>query len=220
MSRKGEYNNSYGEGFTYLRQPRPNKIGFCKVGGKKQEVVMALTTYKSAEAEQYHINKREREFQRAYYWDDDMGFVERERKRVVQQQYKNRNTTAPRRTGHLQREEGSRSSAKSGDGNKSDPEPEPERCNQQYQLYNQQTLADLLGISKKTLQNRYSLAPYTLPAAIAVPGARGPRWTYQSIHDWLTNQPRHTTQTAPVAPKRKAGRPRIVSAVAKAGVQS
>ena len=76
-------------------------------------------------------------------------------------------------------------------------------------LLDQAALADLLCISKKTLQNQYSVAPHTLPPAIAVPGARGPRWTRQSVQEWLESRPRHTPKIAPVAPRRKVGRPRI-----------
>lgn len=123
---------------------------------------------------------------------------------------------APRKTGHKQRSEGSRSSAASGDGNSDDPDPEPERNQHPLQLLDQSSLADLLCISKKTLQNQYSVAPYTLPEAIQIPHARGPRWTIQAVQDWLANRPKHTQKLAPIPQKRKAGRPRI-AAVAKGG---
>lgn len=113
----------------------------------------------------------------------------------------------PRRT--RQRGAASRSSAASGDGNSDGESPRP-------QLYDQPTLAAFLAISKKTLQNRYSVAPHTLPPAISIPGARGPRWTPESVAEWLSSRPQHTTKTATVAPRRKAGRPRIAHA-AKGG---
>ena len=118
--------------------------------------------------------------------------------------------TAPRRT--RTRGAASRSSAASGDGNSSDPEPEPER-RQPHSLYDQAALASILSISKKTLQNLYSVAPHTLPPAIAIPGARGPRWTPQAVQEWLEQRPQHTPKPAPVAPRRKVGRPRIALAV-------
>lgn len=118
-----------------------------------------------------------------------------------------------------QRAEGTRSSAASGDSNDGDSDPEPERNPQQnpLQLLDQQSLAALLCISKKTLQNQYSVAPYTLPEAIQIPHARGPRWTIQAVQDWLANRPKHTQTLAPVAPKRKAGRPRIAAVIAAKG---
>ncbi len=105
------------------------------------------------------------------------------------------------------RGEGARSSAASGDGN---PDPEPARP---IQLLDQSSLADLLGISKKTLQNLYSSTPHLLPQAISVPGARGPRWTAASVQSWLQSRSQHIAKPAPRPAKRKAGRPRIALAV-------
>jgi predicted DNA-binding transcriptional regulator AlpA len=76
-------------------------------------------------------------------------------------------------------------------------------------LYDQASLAKLLGVSKKTLQNLYSRTPHQLPVAIDIPGARGPRWTAQSILAWLDGRPTHTSTPAPVVAKRSVGRPRI-----------
>lgn len=123
-------------------------------------------------------------------------------RRVVHQ----RGAVAPRRTRRT-----ARSSAKSGDSNSNDADPEPERP-----LFNESSLADLICISKKTIQNLYSKTPHLLPPAIHIPGARGPRWTPESVAEWLSSRPQHTTKTAPVAPRRKAGRPRIAHA-AKGG---
>ena len=112
--------------------------------------------------------------------------------------------SAPRRTSRAVR-----SSAKSGDSN-AEPEPEPERpLLLGLNLYDQAALADLLCIARKTLQNIYSVAPHSLPKAIQVPGARGPRWTPQAVHDWLQNRQQHTPKPVPVAPRKKVGRPRI-----------
>lgn len=117
-----------------------------------------------------------------------------------------------------QRGASSRSSVASGDsGSDSDDSgsDDPERCltraSSSSSLYDQQSLADFLCISKKTLQNLYSTTPHRLPVAISIPGARGPRWTLKSIQDWLTDRPRHTAAPAPVAAPRKVGRPRIVA---------
>ncbi|MHB9043088.1 hypothetical protein [Acidithiobacillus sp.] len=110
-----------------------------------------------------------------------------------------------------------RSSAKSGDSN-DDAEPEPERPLLSPNLYNEATLADLLAISKKSVQNIYSKSPWLLPSAISIPGARGPRWTQAAIEEWLNSRPRHAPKPTPVvAPKRKVGRPRIALAVAGKG---
>ena len=117
--------------------------------------------------------------------------------------------TTPRRR---QRGAQTRSSSASGDSNSDDPEPEPERPLRPLllpYLYTETTLAPVLGISKKTLQNLYSKSPWLLPPAIRIPGARGPRWTPQAVQEWLSDRPRHTPKIAPVAPRRKAGRPRI-----------
>ena len=109
--------------------------------------------------------------------------------------------------------EGTRSSAASGDSNSEDPDPERPRL--AHQLYDQASLADLLCISKKTLQNQYSVAPHTLPKAISIPGARGPRWTPKSVQEWLESRLQHTLKPAPQPTKRtkrKVGRPRIAQA--------
>ena len=112
--------------------------------------------------------------------------------------------------------EGSRSSAASGDGN-SDPEPDPERRAQPLSLHDQASLADLLKISKKSVQNILSKTPWLLPPAIQIPGARGPRWTPQAVQAWLADRPAHTVKPAPKAASRKVGRPRIaLAAIARA----
>lgn len=103
-----------------------------------------------------------------------------------------------------------RSSAKSGDSN-DDAEPEPERPLLSPNLYNEASLADLLIISKKSVQNIYSKSPWLLPLAISIPGARGPRWTPESVQEWLSARPKHTSKLVPVAPKKKVGRPRIAA---------
>ena len=119
-----------------------------------------------------------------------------------------------------QRGASSRSSVASGDGNSDDVDPEPERRSQpSLTLYDQASLADLLCINKKTLQNQYSVAPHTLPKAISIPGARGPRWTPKSVQEWLSERPQHTSKSAPVAPRKRVGRPRIALVAGKGGAQ-
>ncbi len=98
-----------------------------------------------------------------------------------------------------------RAAKSSTSGNDGDGEP-PRRP---APLLDQSALASLLSVSKKTVQNQYSAAPWTLPPAIQIPGARGPRWTPQAVSEWLDQRPAHTPQTAPNIPKRKVGRPRI-----------
>jgi len=129
------------------------------------------------------------------------------------------------RTQHRGRGEGSRSSAASGDGNSSDDsdsdpsDPNPARRlpfpqhPHPLQLLDQQTFAKLLCVSRKTLQNQYSASPHTLPPAIQIPGARGPRWTHQAVQNWLDSRPAHTAKPAPVVAKQRrgVGRPRIAS---------
>ena len=125
-------------------------------------------------------------------------------------------TVAPRAAPRRRHASGVRSSAASGDGNSDDSaEPDPERRTQSLTLFDQASLADLLCISRKTLQNIYSKTPWLLPPAIQIPGARGPRWTLESVQAWLNERPLHAAKPAPkAAAKNKVGRPRIALAVA------
>lgn len=124
---------------------------------------------------------------------------------------------APRRT--RQRGSAIRSSASSGDSNNAaNPEP-PRGTLLSLNLYDQATLAAFLAISKKTLQNLYSTKPHTLPVAIHVPGARGPRWTHKAVQEWLEQRPQHTPKPKPVSPGRKVGRPRIALVAGKGGAK-
>ena len=125
------------------------------------------------------------------------------------------------RAQHRGRGEGSRSSARSGDGNSdsdssddpdSDPARRPQHPHHNLQLLDQPSFAALLRVSTKTLQNWYSASPHTLPPAIQIPGARGPRWTQQAVQSWLDSRPAHTAKPAPVAKQRRGvGRPRIAT---------
>lgn len=113
-----------------------------------------------------------------------------------------------RRRTTSQRGAATRSSGASGDGNPDDPDPE-RPIPAAHQLYDQAALADLLILSKKSVQNIYSATPHLLPPAIKIPGARGPRWTSQAIDEWLATRPQHTPKPIPQLTRKKVGRPRI-----------
>ncbi len=162
----------------------------------------------------WQLHKLQNEHDRNYYYTD--GYMV---ERVKMPPQKFTVVPVPPHCARLRRtRRTTRSSAKSGDSN-ADPEPEPERALLSLNLYDQAALADFLAVSKKTLQNIYSVAPHTLPKAIAIPGARGPRWTPAAVAEWLQNRPQHTQKTIPVAPKRKVGRPRIALIAGKGGAK-
>ncbi|MDA8246952.1 hypothetical protein [Acidithiobacillus sp.] len=121
---------------------------------------------------------------------------------------------APRTPRARRNGEGSRSSAASGDGNSDSDDSDPERRAQPLSLHDQASLAGLLKISKKSVQNVFSKTPWLLPVAISIPGARGPRWTPQAVQAWLNDRPAHTVKPAlQAAARNKVGRPRIALAV-------
>lgn len=159
----------------------------------------------------YWSARRDREFHKDFFYDADLGWQARDKTPAVAVRHITQ--AASRRTGHRQRQEGSRSSAASGDGNGNSDDAEPERRQPSLQIYDQAALADLLQISKKTLQNLYSSAPHILPDAIRIPGARGPRWTLSAVQQWLESRPSHTRKPVVIAPKKGVGRPRIASVV-------
>ena len=109
-----------------------------------------------------------------------------------------------------------RSSLASGDSNSDDGDGEPPR---RHGLADAGTFAAYICISKKTLQNIYCKTPHLLPPAIKIPGARGPRWPWASIDEWLSQRPQHTSKSAPVAPRKRVGRPRIALVAGKGGAQ-
>ena len=157
----------------------------------------------------YWDDRLDKEFYRDFYYDEDLNLCERQRGHGVDIAVAPRRVApAPRRA---RRGSASRSSAKSGDSNDSDPDPERRLPPfQLYQLYDQAALASILCISKKTLQNLHSSAPWLLPPAVRIPGARGPRWTMESVQTWLDSRPAHTPKPAPQPkPQKKVGRPRI-----------
>lgn len=122
-------------------------------------------------------------------------------------------TVAPRAAPRRRHAAGVRSNAASGDSNSNsdDSDPDLERSLLTAQLLNQASFADLLCVSKKTLQNLYSKTPWLLPVAIFIPGARGPRWTHKAVQEWLEQRPQHTPKPKPVSPGRTVGRPRIAA---------
>ena len=155
----------------------------------------------------WQLHKLQKEHDRQYYTDDAGYLTERvkippRKFTVVSVQH----CCASRRRTQKRRGAEGKKQAAAGDGNSEGEPPRP------LPFLDQAALADLLCISKKTLQNQYSVAPYTLPRAIQIPGARGPRWTPHSVQEWLAARPNHTPKPVPVAPKRKAGRPRIALA--------
>jgi hypothetical protein len=129
-------------------------------------------------------------------------------------------TTVPPAAARRRHASGVRSSAASGDGNSDDGDSDPARPLLSAQLFDQASLAALLCVSKKTIQNLFSKTPWLLPPAIFIPGARGPRWTLASVQAWISDRPLRTSKPAPKATttSRKVGRPRIVAS--SAGVQS
>jgi hypothetical protein len=48
----------------------------------------------------------------------------------------------------------------------------------------QDDLAQILHVSKRTLQNRLSKYPESLPTAIKMPGAKAPLWDPLSVEAW------------------------------------
>ena len=157
------------------------------------------------------IRALQKDFDKRYFTDSDGYFVERTRNMRKSNAAPTQHRSAPR---HSHKREGIRSSAASGDGNSDDGEPP-----RPQQLLDQHALANILGISKKPLQNLFSSKPHLLPSAIAVPGARGPRWTSGSVQAWLDSRPAYTTKPAPAPLQRKVGRPRIALAAGKGGAK-
>ena len=121
--------------------------------------------------------------------------------------------------GDRQRKRPAGGDKKTSSGNSDGSDGEPPRPCQPLQLLNQTDLADLLSISKKTLQNIHSNAHHLLPPAIFVPGARGPRWTPAAVAAWLDARPAYTTGPTPAPAKNKVGRPRIALAAVKGGAK-
>ena len=147
-----------------------------------------------------------RDFDRDFYFDED-GY-QCDRIPIIARPMTARRST-PRRT---RRSSYASSGATSGGAKSSDPDPaqDPDRP---LQLFDTGKLADLLCISPKTLQNLYSKSPHDLPMAVAIPGARGPRWTMAAIRAWLDARPSHTSAhpPRPDPPKKPVGRPRIAN---------
>lgn len=164
---------------------------------------------------QLHKLQKERDHQ---YYTDDAGYLT-ERVKIPPQKF-TVVSVPPRRAHHRRtpKRRGAEGKRQATSGNSPD-EPEPERPLLTAQLLNQATLAVAFCVSKKTIQNLYSKSPWLLPVAIQIPGARGPRWAPAAVAEWLTNRPQHTPKPTPVAPKRKAGRPRIALVAGKGGAK-
>ena len=160
------------------------------------------------------IRALQKTFDKQYFTDSDGYLVERTRS--MRSKSQNAAQTQHRGAPRTRRQAGSRSSAASGDGN---DDGEPPRSHQPLQLLNQNDLADILSISKKTLQNTFSRTPHLLPKAIQIPGARGPRWTAQAVQLWIDARPAYTTKPAPGPTQRKVGRPRTAFAAGKGGAK-
>lgn len=117
-------------------------------------------------------------------------------------------------TGNRQSRQARRPAKASSSGSPSAADDEPPRqLLDNNRLLTETALAAYLCISKKSLQNQYSKAPWTLPSAVQIPGAKGPRWTAQSVQKWLEICPKHSTKSAPTAGKRNVGRPRIAGSL-------
>ncbi len=157
----------------------------------------------------WQLHKLQKERDRQYY-TDDAGYLT-ERVKMPPQKFAVVSVVPVRRRTQKRRGADGKKQATSGNS-PADPEP-PRPC----KLADEAAFAAHLCISKKTLQNIYSRTPHLLPPAIHVPGARGPRWTQAAIQEWLNSRPSHTSKPAPVAQKRKAGRPRIARAVVQGG---
>lgn len=50
-------------------------------------------------------------------------------------------------------------------------------------------LAPVLCLAPRTLRNKLSLAPDTLPPCVKVPGTKGPRWRWSDVENWLNSLP-------------------------------
>ena len=155
------------------------------------------------------IRKLQKEYDKQYFTDSD-GYLS-ERTRSMRKSHAATQTQPHRSAPRRRQAAGVRSSAASGDGNGNNDDGEPPRSHQH--LLDQADLADILSISKKTLQNLFSSTPHTLPRAIRIPGARGHRWTPEAVKAWLDARPAYTATPAPATPKNKVGRPRIALAV-------
>ena len=91
-----------------------------------------------------------------------------------------------------------------GDGD-SDPDPDPDRLAVPLVL-DQQGLANLLLLSKKTVQNIASVAPHKLPKATYLPCSKAPRYLRDDVLAWL-----YSYRQAVEPPPRKVGRPHIAT---------
>lgn len=77
-------------------------------------------------------------------------------------------------------------------------------------------LSRILRIHRRTLQNRLSVAPDTLPPPLRLPGTAGPRWRPQDVQAWIDQHAAAATPrtAAPAQPARRRGRPKKAVALA------
>jgi predicted DNA-binding transcriptional regulator AlpA len=72
-------------------------------------------------------------------------------------------------------------------------------------------LADLLRLKKRTIYNRLSAKPNTLPPATRVPKLRGPRWSVRVVKEW---QAQYDPVSVAAAPTHR-GRPTKTETIAR-----
>lgn len=76
-----------------------------------------------------------------------------------------------------------------------------------------EALAPLLCLSPRTLRNRLSQNPASLPPRVRVPGVRGPRWRLSDVQDWLAALPTVAgpqTTADPPPDRRRGPRRRVI----------
>lgn len=70
-------------------------------------------------------------------------------------------------------------------------------------------LAPMLCLAPRTVRNKLSADPASLPPRVKVPGTRGPRWRLSDVHRWLDALPMDATADLSV-PAKRPGRRRNV----------
>ncbi|QER43206.1 hypothetical protein F0726_00114 [Acidithiobacillus caldus] len=75
-----------------------------------------------------------------------------------------------------------------------------------------EALASILSLAPRTVRNRLSQNPASLPPRVWVPGTRGPRWRLSDVQDWLESLPTVAgPQIAdPAADRRRGPRRRVI----------
>lgn len=94
-----------------------------------------------------------------------------------------------------------------GDGGDGDPEPpSPTHSDNQFSLevFDYRRLAARWACNPRSLANRFSENPGSLPPHVSLPGTRGPRWLVEDIREF-----ERRCRQIPDPPKRGRGRPRL-----------